>query len=88
VMQTACQAYEVLSVMAKDGMESSISDVGVGAMCIRTCVSGACLNVRINAQSLTDEAVRSRLLNDALKAEADSELQCAEILKLVNSKIK
>jgi len=38
VMQTACQAYEVLSVMAKDGMESSISDVGVGAMCIRTCI--------------------------------------------------
>lgn len=88
VMQTACQAYEVLSAMAKDGMESSISDVGVGAMCIRTCVSGAGLNVRINAQSLTDEAVRNSLLKDAQQAEAESELQCAEILKLVNSKIK
>lgn len=88
VMQTSLDAYEVLEAMAEQGMESSISDVGVGALCLRTCVSGAWLNVRINAQSITDEAFKSRLLQAGTETEQASEKKSAEILAAVNAKIK
>lgn len=88
VMRTSLAAYEVLEAMAEQGMESSISDVGVGALCLRTCVSGAWLNVRINAQSITDEGVKAGLLQTGAETERASEKKCAEILAAVNAKIK
>lgn len=88
VMQTSLKAYEVLEAMAEQGMESSISDVGVGALCLRTCVSGAWLNVRINAQSITDEAFKNNLLQTGADTEQASEKKSAEILATVNGKIK
>ena len=88
VMQTSLNAYEVLAAMAEQGMESSVSDVGVGALCLRTCVSGAWLNVRINAQSIGDESVKARLLQTGAETEAASEQKSAEILAVVNGKIK
>lgn len=88
VMRTSLAAYEVLEAMAEQGMESSISDVGVGALCLRTCVSGAWLNVRINAQSITDEGVKAGLLQTGAETERASEKKCAEILAAVNTKIK
>ena len=88
VMQTALKGYEVLEAMASEGMESSISDVGVGALCLRTCVSGAWLNVRINAQSITDEGFKSKLLATGTELEAESEKNCTAVLAAVNGKIK
>lgn len=88
VMQTSLRAYEVLEAMAARGMESSVSDVGVGALCLRTCVAGAWLNVRINAQSITDETAKAGLLQTGAAVVAESEEKCAEILKTVDGKIK
>ena len=88
VMQTSLKGYEILDAMAEHGMESSISDIGVGALCLRTCVTGAWLNVRINAQSITDEAFKSNLLNTGSEVENASEKKSAEILGKVNGKIK
>ncbi|MCG9912022.1 MAG: glutamate formimidoyltransferase [Flavobacteriales bacterium] len=87
VMETSLKAYEILKAMAEHGMESSISDVGVGVLCIRTCVSGAWLNVRINTQSITDEQVKNNLLQKGLEVEKRSEQYSAEILAIVNKKI-
>lgn len=88
IMQISSNAYELLKAMAEQGMESSISDIGVGALCIRTCVAGAGLNVRINAQSITDDTVKNTLLQTANQVETNSEKKSAEILQLVNGKIK
>jgi len=87
VMETSLKAYEILKAMAENGMESSISDVGVGALCIRTCVSGAWLNVRINTQSITDEQIKNNLLNKGQEVEKHSEQFAAEILAIVSKKI-
>ena len=48
---------EVLRAMAKSGMKQSVSDAGVGALCARSAVLGAGLNVRINVGGLKDEGV-------------------------------
>ena len=88
VMQTSLKGYEILEAMAEHGMESSISDIGVGALCLRTCVTGAWLNVRINAQSITDQTFKNNLLSTGLEVENASEKKSAEILGKVNGKIK
>ena len=41
VMQTAYNSMEVMQAMLKEGMQSSLSDAGVGILCARTAVVGA-----------------------------------------------
>jgi len=72
VMETAVEALGVCAAMAEDGMQASLSDAGVGALCARTAALGADLNVRINVKDLTDEAQRAAYLAraDELRAAA------------------
>ena len=56
-MQVAQVAHDGLSLaaaMASDGNPNSVTDAGVGAMCLRTAVLGAVLNARINCGDLED----------------------------------
>src|SRR5690606_24405331 len=55
VMEEAAASMAVIRAMAERGMEASVSDAGVAALCARTAVMGAHLNVRINAKSLEDK---------------------------------
>jgi glutamate formiminotransferase/formiminotetrahydrofolate cyclodeaminase len=87
VMQTAYEAFDVLKAMALEGMESSISDVGVGVLCLRTCIHGAWLNVKINARSLTDAAVKDNLLQQGNNLISTTEAKAEELLALVERKI-
>ena len=77
VMETSLTAMDVIGAMADIGLAASVSDAGVGAMCARTAVMGAYLNVQINVSDLTDEAVAteyrrrgSELQDQAIAAEA------------------
>ena len=54
VMQTAHDSMEIMQAMIHDGLPSSLSDAGVGALCARTAVVGAYFNVRINAKDIKD----------------------------------
>ena len=54
VMELGAAAMEVIAAMAASGNPNSVSDAGVGALCARSAVWGAYLNVQINARSLTD----------------------------------
>ncbi|MBK7388301.1 MAG: glutamate formimidoyltransferase [Bacteroidetes bacterium] len=55
VMELCVEAMEIIKTMAEKGNPASASDAGVGAMCARTAVSGAFLNVRINCGSYNDK---------------------------------
>jgi glutamate formiminotransferase/formiminotetrahydrofolate cyclodeaminase len=87
VMQTAYQSLEVIQAMATIGNPNSVSDAGVGALCARTAVYGAYLNVRINAGGLNDKAFAEEILSKALMLLQDTLVKENEILKLVESKI-
>ncbi|MBU1866114.1 MAG: glutamate formimidoyltransferase [Actinobacteria bacterium] len=52
VMETAVASFEILTAMAEQGMNSSVSDAGVGAIMARAAARGAALNVRVNAAGL------------------------------------
>ena len=55
IMETSFACLESIKCMAEVGNPNSISDAGVAALCIRTAVMGAYLNVRINCKDLNDD---------------------------------
>ena len=56
VAEVAFKAMDVAEAMAQIGNPNSITDAGVGAMCLRTAVMGAVLNARVNAGDLEDKS--------------------------------
>ena len=55
VMEKAYESMEVIKAMAAIGNPNSVSDAGVGALCARTAVMGAYLNVKINSGDVKDK---------------------------------
>lgn len=87
VMQLSCDSFDIIEAMAKNGNPNSVSDAGVGALCARSAVIGAFLNVKINAGGLKDEAARNNYLKSAEELKAKAMVREAEILKIVESKM-
>src|SRR5665811_352066 len=55
VMETAFSGFELIKEMVEKGNPNSITDAGVGALAIRSCIKGAFLNIKINASGLHDK---------------------------------
>lgn len=87
VMELSLQSMEVIKAMATDGNPNSASDAGVGALCARTAVSGAYLNVRINAGSYEDKNYVNEILKKGNEIEERAIKLEKEILELVNKNI-
>ncbi|MCC7434822.1 MAG: glutamate formimidoyltransferase [Methanoregulaceae archaeon] len=87
VMQLSCDAMGVVRTMAEHGNPNSVSDVGVGALALRSAVLGAHLNVKINASSIKDEAYRAGVLATAAELAARVVREEAEVLAIVESKV-
>lgn len=87
VMERSFDAFEVLQYVAQHGLKASISDVGVGALCIRTAVMGAFLNVKINASGLEDKAYAADIVRKGQDIVDKTIEKEAEILEIVNGKI-
>jgi glutamate formiminotransferase/formiminotetrahydrofolate cyclodeaminase len=73
VMETASSAYDLIRHMTEKGNPNSVSDAGVGALALRACISGAYLNILINAQSLKDEDFVKKTVLRAREIYAESE---------------
>jgi glutamate formiminotransferase/formiminotetrahydrofolate cyclodeaminase len=86
VMETAYSGFELINEMVEKGNPNSITDAGVGALAIRSCIRGAFLNVKINASGLHDKG----FVNTILAKGEDLELKAVtieeKILKLINTK--
>lgn len=88
VMRTAVGGYDLLETMAREGNPASASDAGVGALCLRTAVRGAWLNVRTNLSGLSDSKKGATFLAEGKKLVEEAERREADVLKVVESKIK
>jgi len=87
VMETAYESMEVMDAMAKIGLQNSLSDAGVGALCARTAMYGAYFNVRINAKDIKDRVIADELLSRA-KSTFDKTIALEnEIVAFINEKI-
>jgi glutamate formiminotransferase / formiminotetrahydrofolate cyclodeaminase len=87
VMETAFQSLEIIKAMAEAGNPNSASDAGVGALCARSAVLGAFLNVRINATGYDDKDYVTDILARGSEIEKRAITLEAEILKIVDGKI-
>jgi len=87
VMQFAFDSFEIIEAMAKDGNPNSVSDAGVGALCARSAVLGAYLNVKINAADLKDDVLRKNFISEAETLRSKATEKEKIILELVESKI-
>lgn len=87
VMQKSLESMEVIKAMAEIGNPNSVSDAGVGALCARTAVMGAFLNVKINATDIEDKAFVEEKLSQGAEIENKTIALETEILKIVNEKI-
>ena len=87
-MKVAFKAFEVCKEMAKNGQESSISDVGVGTLTINAGIKGAFLNVKINAVQLEDKNIAAQLIKEAENIVKSADDIQQQILKIVESKLQ
>jgi glutamate formiminotransferase/formiminotetrahydrofolate cyclodeaminase len=87
-IKATMETFPLIRAMAEEGNPNSVSDAGVGALAARAAVLGACLNVKINAGGLKDREVADRLVGEANALAAEACRLEAEILEIVNSKIK
>jgi glutamate formiminotransferase/formiminotetrahydrofolate cyclodeaminase len=88
VMRTALSTMEVVKAMAEIGNPNSASDAGVGAICARSAVFGAALNVQTNCSSIKDAEFVSRILKEAHEMVAIAESLERDILTTVQAKFK
>lgn len=87
VMKAAYQSMEVIKAMAETGNPNSVTDAGVAALCARTAVLGAHLNVKINASGYQDKAQIAEILNEAEALQQMAIDRETEIIAIVNGKI-
>ena len=87
VMQVALNSMEVVKKMAEIGNPNSVTDAGVGALCARTAVLGAFLNVKINCADCNDKEFVNKTLKQGNKMIKHAQKIEDEVLKIVSSKI-
>src|SRR5436190_8805388 len=87
VMKLSYDSMEIIKAMAETGNPNSVSDVGVGALCARSAVMGAFMNVRINASGYDDKSFVQDIISRGKEIENNAVAMEAEIVKIVNEKI-
>jgi glutamate formiminotransferase/formiminotetrahydrofolate cyclodeaminase len=88
VMETAFKGFELIREIVEKGNPNSVTDAGVGALALRSCIKGAFLNVKINASALDDKMFVADILNKGASIEANTDRVEEEILNKVSEKIK
>ena len=87
IMETSFSCLESIKCMTKLGNPNSISDAGVAALCIRTAVMGAYLNVKINCKDLNDKKFVSTILKKGKMIVNSTNKIEVEIMELVEKQL-
>jgi glutamate formiminotransferase / formiminotetrahydrofolate cyclodeaminase len=87
VMELSFQSMEVMKAMAEFGNPNSVSDAGVGALAARSAVMGAFLNVKINAEGLSDKEKVNLFITKGEQIVTKAQELETEILEIVNKMI-
>ena len=87
VMKTAYNSMEVMKAMIEHGNPNSITDAAVGALCARTAIIGAFLNVKINCGDYEDKIFVKEILTKGEKLVNKANKTEEELINITNSKI-
>lgn len=83
IAETSASLFDYAKIVIEKGNKNAASDGAAAALMARTSVLGALYNVKINAVSIKDDAIKADLLAkaDALEKKA---ISCeAEVLKMI-----
>jgi len=86
-MKVAYECIPLLKQMAETGNPNSLSDVAVGALCIKTAVRGAWLNVLINAKDLEDRVWAENIVREAQELLKKNHAECDAIVNSIESQL-
>ncbi|MBI4930455.1 MAG: glutamate formimidoyltransferase [Bacteroidetes bacterium] len=87
VMKLCYESMEIIEAMVRYGNPNSISDAGVGALCVRSAVLGAYLNVKINAKGLSDKNFARSIVQKGKRIEDNAKKMEIKILAIIRAKI-
>ncbi len=87
VMVKSFESMDIILEMAERGNPNSVTDAGVGALCARTAVMGAFMNVKINAADLEDKDYVADIIKKGKDLQDAAIKKEQEILKRVEEKI-
>jgi glutamate formiminotransferase/formiminotetrahydrofolate cyclodeaminase len=87
VMQTASESLNLLAAMIEKGNQNSVTDAGVGVLCVKTAVRGAYFNVMVNAKDLKDRSFAENLIAEAKTLLANNHAKADELLAKVEAAI-
>jgi glutamate formiminotransferase/formiminotetrahydrofolate cyclodeaminase len=88
VMETAFLGFGLIREMVEKGNPNSITDAGVGALAVRSCIKGAFLNVKINASGLHDKDFAKTIITRGEDLEMKTDTEEQQILKIINANIR
>jgi glutamate formiminotransferase/formiminotetrahydrofolate cyclodeaminase len=86
-MKKAYESFEIIRAMVETGNPNSVTDAGVGALCVRSAVIGAYLNVKVNGAGFKDKVFLDQIMAQAEDIVQNAERAEEDILKAVNEKI-
>lgn len=87
VMRKSYESFEIIKAMVLEGNPNSVTDAGVGALCARTAVKGAFLNVKINASALEDKEYVKKVMEEGSAIEVGAVQLEEEIMELLQGKM-
>ncbi len=87
VAELSAETFNIIEAMVDHGNPNSITDAGVGALCARTAVKGAVMNVRINLDGFEDKEFVEKTIKKAKELDALADKREKEITDKVNSKL-
>lgn len=87
-MQLAFSGFEIVEAMIEKGNPNSITDAAVGALCVRTAVYGAWLNVKVNLSGFKDQTFVEATLQEADAILAAAQAKEAALLALVKQRLE
>ncbi len=88
VMQKTLESMEIILTMVEKGNPNSITDAGVGIMCARTAITGAYMNVRINATSYDDKKFTGELIASGAEMEKKAGAMEKTAMELIGKAIQ
>lgn len=86
-VQRSFEVFEICELMIKKGNPNSVTDGAVGVLCAEAAVTGAYLNVKINASSLDDKEFANKIVNEAHDYVVRANRIKARLIKLVDKQL-
>jgi glutamate formiminotransferase/formiminotetrahydrofolate cyclodeaminase len=86
-MKLAYASLDMLGNMIEKGNQNSVTDAGVGVLCVNTAVRGAYFNVLVNANSLKDTVYAAAIIAEAKSILDKTQKQANELTDKVEAAI-